>query len=206
MRATLIRNTRPPRTARGVVAALWVAGAAGATGVCAAPPAPPAVALCAACHGADGAGRSDGVPRLAGQDADYLAHALASFKDGSRISAVMQPIASPLDAAQMRSLALYYSAQTAVPADIRAGRELAHQGAAGVPACFGCHGAQGQGDGAKHPRLAGQPVRYTVERLRQFQSRAGAGKAPAGTMTAVAAAMTAAQVDAAAAYLSQVQP
>ncbi len=37
----------------------------------------PPLATCAACHGASGEGSSAGaIPRLAGQDADYLAHAL----------------------------------------------------------------------------------------------------------------------------------
>ena len=35
---------------------------------------------------------------------------------------------------------------------------LARQGADGVAACASCHGAQGQGNAAGSPALAGQPV------------------------------------------------
>jgi cytochrome c553 len=55
------------------------------------------LATCAACHGAAGEGSSArGIPRLAGQNADYLAHALSMFKDGTRASPVMQPVAQNL--------------------------------------------------------------------------------------------------------------
>ncbi|MGZ5714542.1 MAG: c-type cytochrome, partial [Caldimonas sp.] len=40
--------------------------------------------------------------------------------------------------------------------------------ATGVPACTGCHGAQGQGN-ATFPRLAGQHADYLVKQLIVFQ-------------------------------------
>ena len=39
---------------------------------------------CFLCHGADGESASEGFPRLAGQNADYIAKQLANFKSGQR--------------------------------------------------------------------------------------------------------------------------
>jgi cytochrome c553 len=171
------------------------------------------VATCAACHGAAGEGSSSGgIPRLAGQNADYLAHALSMFKAGTRASSVMQPIAMNLSDSDMRELADYFSAQhpplapaaTAPQAsEVAAGAQLAHAGDGGnLAACFGCHAAGGKGNGARFPSIAGQPASFTVERLHEFQARAKNGAAKPGSMTAVAAAMSDAQIEAAAAYLS----
>ena len=57
---------------------------------------PPSITTCVACHGALGAGTVSGGPRLAGNDPDYLAHALAMFKAGTRASDAMQAVARNL--------------------------------------------------------------------------------------------------------------
>jgi cytochrome c553 len=171
------------------------------------------LATCAACHGAAGEGSSArGIPRLAGQNADYLAHALSMFKDGTRASPVMQPVAQNLSDSDMRELADYFAAQhpplaqaVAAPkaAQIEAGQQLANAGdGANVTACFACHAAGGTGNGARFPSIAGQPASFTVERLHEFQDRAKKGAVKPGSMTAVAAQMTDAQIESAAAYLS----
>jgi cytochrome c553 len=75
-----------------------------------------------------------------------------------------------------------------------------------VAACFSCHAAGGKGDGARFPRIAAEPRQFVIDRLHEFQARAR-GKTPEpGTMTAVAATLTEEQIEAAAAYLSQLKP
>ena len=160
--------------------------------------------LCAACHGTHGEGAASGVPRLAGQNVDYLSHALATFKAGTRASTVMQPVAQNLSDAEMRRLADYFSRQNAPLADaaaspspqtVLAGRQLAETGAANVAACFSCHAEQGKGNGARFPRIAGQPAQFVISRLHEFQARAR-GKTPEpGTMTAVAATLDERQIE-----------
>ena len=171
------------------------------------------VVTCAACHGAAGEGSSTGaIPRLAGQNTDYLAHALSMFRDGTRASPVMQSVAHNLSDSDMHELAEYFAAQHSPleqaaqapqAAQIEAGRRLAELGdGANVAACFGCHAIGGKGNGARFPSIAGQPAIFTAERLHEFQARAKNGAAKPGTMTAVAAQMTDAQIEAAGAYLS----
>jgi len=172
----------------------------------------PEATLCIACHGVRGQGTPAGVPRLAGQNADYMAHALAMFKAGTRKSPIMQPVAAGLSDARMRALADYFAHQevpvtaagaASSPLLRSAGKQLAEMGATNVTACFSCHAAQGVGNGARYPRIAGEPAQFVIDRIHEFQARARNAAPQPGTMTAVAATMDESQIRAAAAYLSQ---
>lgn len=75
--------------------------------------APEKAALCAACHGAGGAKPIlPEYPVLAGQYANYLAHALHEYKDGKRKNPVMNAQAAGLSDAEIKALASYFAAQT----------------------------------------------------------------------------------------------
>ena len=176
------------------------------------PAVPEGAALCVACHGMHGEGAPTGAPRLAGQNAEYMSHALSMFKATTRASPIMQPIARTLSDAQISALAEYFSKQTVPLADRpsvassqlpQAGKQLAEVGVANVAACFSCHGAQGKGRGARFPAIAGQPAQFLVDRLHEFQARARAKVPQPGTMTAVAATLDENQIQAAAAFLSR---
>lgn len=69
-------------------------------------------AVCAACHGVDGNSAVPDFPRLAGQQADYLAKALRDYKTGARKDAVMAAQAANLSEQDITDLAAYFSAQT----------------------------------------------------------------------------------------------
>lgn len=68
-------------------------------------------ATCIACHGADGEGVIPQPPTLAGQEADYLEHALHQYKDGTRSGTVMSAFAASLSDADIAQLAKFYSSQ-----------------------------------------------------------------------------------------------
>jgi cytochrome c553 len=70
--------------------------------------------VCAACHGLDGNSATPDYPRLAGQYADYLAHALKDYKSGRRKNPIMAGFAGALSKADIENLAAYYSAQPPV--------------------------------------------------------------------------------------------
>jgi len=171
-------------------------------------------ALCITCHGVHGEGAATGAPRLAGQNAPYMSHALSMFKARTRASPIMQPIAQSLSDAQMSELANYFSKQNAPLADahsaaspqlLQAGKQLAEAGATNVAACFSCHGKQGNGNGARFPSIAGQPAQFVIDRLHEFQARARAKAPQPGTMTAVAATLDEQQIAATAAYLARLE-
>ncbi len=174
-----------------------------------------AASKCTVCHGIHGEGAPSGVPRLAGQNANYMNHALSMFKAGTRASPIMQPIARNLSDTQIRQLADYFSSQRAprlataistATGSVLVGRQLAEKGAANVGACFSCHGAHGKGNGARFPSIAAEPAEFVISRLLEFQARAQGKTPPPGTMTAVAATLDDRQVESAAAYLSQLEP
>lgn len=70
---------------------------------------------CAACHGADYNSPADpSYPKLAGQHADYLEHALVAYKRGanagnSRANAIMGGMAKPLSPVEIKDISAYLS-------------------------------------------------------------------------------------------------
>ena len=170
---------------------------------------PSGAAVCASCHGAHGEGSTTGAPRLAGQNPQYMSHALSMFKAGSRASPIMQPIAQGLTDADMDVLTRYFSNQTPPLVDTRGpvspalalvGKQLAETGPA---ACFSCHGAGGKGNGTRYPSIAGQPAQFITDRIHEFQQRARQKTPQPGTMTAVSTTLSEDQIKASAAYLSR---
>lgn len=168
---------------------------------------------CAACHGADGNSTNAQYPKLAGQHASYIYKELMNFKQGKRVNAIMQPMASGLSSKDMQDLAAYFSQQTMKPgvADpklVAQGEQLYRGGDAqrGIPACSGCHGPAGRGNPlARFPRLAGQHAEYLASQLKLFR----AGKRtndPNGMMRGVAANMTDKQIAAVTSYIQGLRP
>jgi cytochrome c553 len=75
----------------------------------AATPQGPNKQACAQCHGADGNTPTDGnTPRLAGQYADYIEHALLAYRKGDREHALMSPQAKELTDQQIADLGAYF--------------------------------------------------------------------------------------------------
>jgi cytochrome c553 len=77
------------------------------------------VQACANCHGPGGVGNPPAYPYLAGQHANYLAAAMAAWKNGARktdASGQMAHIAQALPEADVAALSAYFSAQPAPPA------------------------------------------------------------------------------------------
>ena len=67
--------------------------------------------ICMACHGPDGVSTaSPGIPRLAGQDRDYLIKALRAYRIGvSRTDETMTAMAKPLSDTDIVNIAAFFS-------------------------------------------------------------------------------------------------
>ena len=140
-----------------------------------------AVTVCGTCHGPHGNSTHPKYPRLAGQNANYLAAQLKAFRAQSRgdpdAVGYMWGMAAELDDATIDALASYYSKQKPEPSPrgdaalIARGREVYEHGVEsdGVPACGACHGPDAHGV-ADFPRLASQHAQYLLKQLASFQS------------------------------------
>ena len=86
---------------------------------------------------------------------------------------------------------------------------VAHGRPPDVRACGSCHRTEGTG-GPENASLAGLPAAYIVEQMADYKSGArkfsGPQRSPVLLMTAIAKAATDAEVQAAAAYFSQLKP
>ena len=67
---------------------------------------------CAACHGPEGNTSNAAFPKLAGQYADYLLHALEAYKSGDRENAVMAGQVANLSRQDLEDLAAYFASQS----------------------------------------------------------------------------------------------
>ncbi len=68
--------------------------------------------VCASCHGADGNSPTPAFPKLAGQNDDYLMHALKAYRSKTRVNAIMNDQAAKLSDEDIADLAAYFSSQT----------------------------------------------------------------------------------------------
>ena len=134
-------------------------------------------AMCIGCHGIPGYQASFPevykVPMISGQNAKYIASALAAYRKGDRKHPSMRGVAGSLSDADMADLAAFYEQHGAKPA-------------AGVPAeaapapaalkeklavCVACHGANfNNTTDVANPRLAGQHADYLAHALRAYMA------------------------------------
>jgi cytochrome c553 len=162
---------------------------------------------CFMCHGANGESSSPAFPRLAGQNAAYVARQLSDYQSGKRKSSSMQPMVEGLSAADMAALGAWFAKQETHVHAVE-DRELADVGRfvylrgnpfSGVAACATCHGKNAEGSNTL-PRLAGQHAQYTENQIKQFNRRERTNDN--AVMLGIAKQLTELETKAVAAYLS----
>jgi cytochrome c553 len=162
---------------------------------------------CFICHGADGESSSPVFPRLAGQNAAYLARQLSDYKSGKRKSTTMQPMVDDLEPPDFAALGRWYASRPThvhpvADADLaQVGRFVYLRGNpySGVAACAACHGPAAHGS-EQLPRLAGQHASYVENQLKQFNRRERSNDN--AVMHAIASQLSELEIKAVAAYLS----
>jgi len=130
---------------------------------------------CTGCHGIPGyynAQPAYQVPKLGGQNADYVEVALQGYRRGTRGHETMQAQAATLSDQDIADVAAYFEsfkgeAETgrtrASAAQIEAGREKA-------ATCVACHGPEGVAAAPQWPNLAGQHETYLLAALEQYKN------------------------------------
>ncbi|HYA38945.1 MAG TPA: c-type cytochrome [Candidatus Methylomirabilis sp.] len=165
--------------------------------------------VCAGCHGADGNGGADPLwPKLAGQNASYIAKQLNDFKSGARRDPIMTGMAAPLNAADIKNLAAYFASLPTKPgaaknADLAKQGEKIYRGGnakTGVSACMSCHGPSGHGIPPRFPKVSGQNAAYTQKQLLAFKS--GTRSNDGDIMTRIAFRMSEQEITAVSEYMA----
>jgi cytochrome c553 len=132
---------------------------------------------CASCHGVDGNSTDPLIPKLAGIDAAYLAKQLRDYASGARRNESMNEVVATISENDFLKLATYFSTRkpqsgkVSDPALAERGKQLYDEGNSdsGVPACAGCHQADGAGN-VRFPRVAGQHAAYSAKQLNDYRN------------------------------------
>ncbi len=165
--------------------------------------------MCAGCHGADGNGGADPAwPKLAGQDADYIAKQLKDFKTGVRKDPTMSGMVGGLSDQDMKDIGAYYASLKIKPGSARdaklaeVGERLYRGGNAktGVSACMSCHGPSGHGIPPRFPRVSSQTSVYTTKQMKSFKD--GVRTNDGDVMTRIAFRMSEQEIKAVSEYMA----
>ena len=168
---------------------------------------------CKTCHGLSAQGYRGyfPMPRLAGQQPQYIENQLRAFIERRRTNPVMANVAHVLSPSMVSALAAYFKNLDPRPiggasrGSLSLGKKIYDEGLpeSNVPACSACHGSEAKGQN-EIPRLAGQLYEYTVGQLTGWSKARGQGTAvdTSAIMAPTAHNLTRPQIEAVAAYVS----
>jgi cytochrome c553 len=175
------------------------------------------LAYCEVCHGvaAQGFRGYYPIPRLAGQQVEYLQNQLQAFIERRRTNNIMFNVGHVLSPAMVAALTADFhdldpKPLGGAPKDLAdTGKKIFTDGiaAANIPPCASCHGPDAKGNGA-FPRLAGQLYDYLTAKLTNWDKERGQNPDKPDTsaiMEPIAHGLNQAQIKAVASYLSYLE-
>jgi cytochrome c553 len=175
------------------------------------------IEYCKTCHGLSGQGYRGAfpMPRLAGQQPEYVENQLKAFTEKRRTNPVMFNVAHALNPAMLAALTTQFKELNPKPLGgasrehTATGKKIYDEGVSGtdIPACATCHGADAKGNGP-FPRLAGQLHDYILRKLQNWSKERGQDPANPDTsaiMEPIAHGLNSSQIAAVAAYLSYLE-
>jgi cytochrome c553 len=178
---------------------------------------PAKIEYCKTCHGLSGQGYRGffPIPRLAGQQTEYIENQLAAFIERRRENKYMYDVAHVLSPATRAALAKHFRGLNAKPLGgapkklVAMGKKIYEEGVpeTNVPACMACHGSEAKGQDAI-PRLAGQLHDYFFNKLVNWNKERGQDpKHPdiSAVMLPTSHNLTKSQIAEVAAYVSYLQ-
>lgn len=172
------------------------------------------IAYCKDCHGVAAQGYRGyfPIPRLAGQQPQYLENQLRAFIEHRRTNNVMFNVAHSLSPGMVAALAADFKSLNPPPIGgapaslVSSGRKIFEDGVpdANIAACAACHGPDATGH-EEIPRLAGQLYPYVVKELVNWGHERGQNPTEPDTsaiMSPVAHSLNKSQIEAVAAFVS----
>ncbi|MDE2362182.1 MAG: c-type cytochrome [Hyphomicrobiales bacterium] len=171
-------------------------------------------AYCRTCHGVNAQGfrGSFPMPRLAGQQPEYLKNQLTAFIERRRVNPVMGNVAHVLSPAMVEALTKAFHNLDPEPLGgapkelVDAGKKIFEEGdpAVDLPPCASCHGPEAKGND-QIPRLAGQLNDYIIRKITNWDKERGQDVAKpdaSSVMEPITHKLTPDQLAAVAAYVS----
>jgi len=130
---------------------------------------------CAGCHRIPGSFNvypSYRVPKLGGQNADYIEVALQGYRRGTRGHETMQAQASTLSDQDIADVAAFFAS---LPGEAETGKSSGSaaqvaEGREKAMVCQQCHGETGVAAAPQWPNLAGQHESYLVQALNEYKT------------------------------------
>jgi cytochrome c553 len=175
------------------------------------------IQYCTYCHQPSGQGYrgASPIPRLAGQQPEYFENQLKAFIERRRVNKFMFKVAHSLSPEMLAALAQHFNELNPKPLGgaprelVDTGQKIFKEGVpeANIPPCATCHGPDAKGNG-QFPRLAGQLYPYIIKVLGNWDKERGQDAANPDTsaiMKPIAHKLTKSQIQAVAAYLSDLE-
>jgi cytochrome c553 len=172
------------------------------------------IGYCKDCHGVSAQGFNGyyPIPRLAGQQPEYLQNQLRAFIEHRRTNNIMFNVAHSLSPAMLSALAAHFASLHPPPIGgaprqlVATGRKIFEDGMpeVNIAACAACHGPDATGSG-QIPRLAGQLYPYVIKTLNNWGKERGQNPTEPDTsaiMSPVAHSLNRSQIEAVAAFVS----
>ena len=172
------------------------------------------ISYCKDCHGVSAQGYAGyyPIPRLAGQQTEYLQNQLRAFIEHRRTNNIMFNVAHSLSPAMLNAFAAHFASLHPPPIGgaprqlVATGRKIFEDGMpeVNIAACAACHGPDATGSG-QIPRLAGQLYSYMIKTLSNWDKERGRNPTvpdAAAIMSPVAHSLNKLQIEAIAAFVS----
>lgn len=159
---------------------------------------------CNNCHGLEGVSAGGAMPTISGQPAAYLKMVLQQFHSGERYNTAMGRLLRGYTDAELDALAEYFarqpwrSARESHPTELLVEGRRIYEGR-----CQGCHGVRGELAHDAMPRIGGQRSKFIRLELQKYLD--SGLKMPGEVMRYAVGGMTAREVQAVSAYLSNLE-
>ena len=123
---------------------------------------------CHGCHGIENYKNvypTYSVPKVGGQNADYMVNALKGYASGDRAHPTMHAHAASLSEQDRADIAAFFAASPVREAGAPVGTAPA-----AATTCVACHGLDGVSKAPENPNLAGQHRDYLEQALRDYKA------------------------------------
>jgi cytochrome c553 len=155
---------------------------------------------CHGCHGIENYKNvypTYSVPKVGGQNADYMVDALKGYASGDRAHPTMHAHAASLSDQDRADIAAFFAASPVRPAGAPVGTAPA-----AAATCIACHGADGIAIAPANPNLAGQHRDYIEQALKDYK----AGKRKNAVMGGMVASLKDEDIPAIAKFFASQKP